>query len=231
MIHIPKMSEILKKNKQYKEIGDIGFKKLNISVLRSYTCDLLEKTLFVEGYENQFDINIKFGDFNQYYQEILDASSWFYLEKTDIIILNVNIEDFYPNILKESYNLLCYDPIIKDIFEQFSNLIRTISENSNANIIVSSFIKPMLAPKFSYDNQSSFGIINIINTINFKLVNIFSEHTNIFFLDLNEIISNIGYFNSYDIKMMSISKNPYTLDFYTVFSNKVINLFNVIYKP
>ncbi len=224
------LSQVLLKNNNYKKLISKE-KNLNVFVLRSYTCEILEKTLFVKGFENNFNINTTFGGFNQYSQEILDNTSELYTLENDIIFLTVNIEDLYPNILLESIDKNKVPSIIDFVISSFQNLIDTLLANSTSTIITSTFVAPSTSPVFSYNNTNINGLNNIISEINYKLISLYSKTNKIYFINTSEILLELGKENSYDYKMMSIAKNPYSISFYDILSNNIINILNCLYKP
>ncbi|MFV0520082.1 MAG: HAD-IIIC family phosphatase [Lachnospirales bacterium] len=225
------MSDILSKCKEYKSLKIDKNKKINIDILRSYTCEFLEKSLFVEGVESNFNIQTQFGDFNQYFQEVLDNNSWFYKNNSDVILLTVNIEDYYPNLIKESLQNELTDKIISNIVKTFSNLIGELVENTKSIVMFTSFSMLFLVPNFNYNKHSMHGLEKIISNINRELINAFATDSRVFFLDTNDIIAKVGYFNYYDLKMLSYAKNPYTTNYYTLLSRQIISILNIIHKP
>ena len=231
MYHSLKFSDYISKfNEIKKETQNYNNKKLKIAILRSFSCENIEPVLTTELYAEGYLSDIKIGGFNQFYQEVLDSNSFLIKYKPDFIIFFVRLEDFYPTIIEnyfeEENNIDLHIDKIKNDIEKLVNLI---IDKINIPIIFSNFSKPYFSPIGVYHGQSENGINNIIRKLNCVLCDFHTKYKDKFIiLDSDEIISDIGRINVYDMKMWEIAKNPYKIDFYINSSKYIVKLINSI---
>lgn len=220
------LSRVLKKYQLYKSNKTKILKK-RILVFRSYSCELLEKTIFVKGIEEEIDTEVSFGVYNQYYQEILTLNE--NQEDADVFLILINIEDFYKNFLIEILEKNKSEKIINEVVDNFFNLLHLLRSKTKKTIITKTFERPFNTPKFTYNEVNKNGVENIINEINSKILLKAMELDNIYIINSNRIINNIGTENVFDLKMLSIAKNPYTIKYYNCLSDKIINILKNLY--
>ena len=213
----------VKKENQYE-------KKINICILRSFTCEMLESMLITNCYNDGYVTNIHLGKYNQFFSEALNASSDIYATNPDIFMLAIRIEDFYPVIFDEYYTELpAMEDHIENICSQIYSVIESINKHSKTTILLNSFTRPYFEPSGIYLEQSSFSVENIINRINIRLNSILSVFNNVYFVGVENIIRELGLSNSYDLKMWNIAKNPYSFKFYELLALKYSQYVSSLY--
>lgn len=218
--------------KEYSKINKLEEKpnkQLKFALLRSYSCEILEKIITVDGYYNGFQTSVWLGEYNQYNHEIINLSSGLYKNEFDVVLLAVNIEDMCSEVFDNYYNHYEeIEDILYNSVDNFINTIKVLRKNSNAKIIVNNFVKPYHSHFSTFHNQTVNGINNLIRKINIRLVESLSSMENVFIVDFDAVISDIGRKNAYDLKSDLIAKNPYKFDVYTSLSEEYFGIINSV---
>lgn len=187
-------------------------KNLSIAILRSYTCENLEPIIKTELYKENFNVNIEFGTFNQYYQEAIDGASFLYEKSFDIVLLLIRPADLFAGI----YDLSLKENLkVNQAIDKIKNMIDNIKQNSSVKAII-------MANMEEYENElegileynSSNSVITFLKKFNMQLINLKEQYSNFYIIDINKIITTIGARNTYNNKMKYLSKDPYKVDFY-----------------
>ena len=202
-------------NKIKKEIDISSLKKVKIAVLRSYTAEMLEPFLRVLLLLEGYDLEIRFGGFNQYPQEILDLQSWLYKFEPDFVILMTRIEDILPDFI-DNFDLINeadWEQKLAAKSKEFANLFDLAGKNLNTNIIVQN---TFLNKAFwgIYDSQMKSSQHNLIHKYNQKLAEIAQERPFTFIWNFAGFLSREGYDNIFDPKIWYLSRNPFSKSAY-----------------
>src|SRR5579871_2569669 len=67
----------------------LSLTRCKVAILRSFTVEPSVPLLRAMAFGGGIDVNVRFGDFNTYAQEILDAKGWLYSDSPDVVILAV----------------------------------------------------------------------------------------------------------------------------------------------
>lgn len=213
---------------EFNKIKKLNYPKENetikIYILRSFSCEIIEPVISVKLFEMGYNCKICIGGYNQFFQEVLNDNSPLYDFKPDFVIMAVRIEDFYPiifdNFFEEKENMNNH---IQKILSDISSIIYKIKENLNTNILINNFIRPYYALNGMYQNQKVYGINNIIRKLNIELSQIAQNiNTGLYIVDNEQIASELGFKNIYDLKMWEISKNPYKINYYSAISDEIL---------
>ena len=205
--------------------------KLNLAILRSYTCENIEPIIKTELYNESFNINIEFGIFNQYYQEVMDKNSFLYTNDIDIVLILLRAEDIFPKIYKVEYKS-DLEKYKEQVLANIKNIIEAIKNNSNIKAII-------MTNMDEYENEAE-GILeyNSINStisflkkFNIELLKLKEESSIFYLLDINKIVNELGKNNVYNNKMKFISKDPYTIPFYINLAKNIKRTIRAILKP
>lgn len=206
-------------NKQYN-------KNIKIGLFRSYSIESIEKPLFVTNANKGFCSEFIFGTYGQYMQEAMEQKNEIY--SSDVIIVSISIEDL-PIKWRDVYLTCNVNEFCENTIEYMKNLIDIIKSNTNKPILVTGFVNPIEYTEFSYDFVSPMNVDFSVNKINISLCEYIYKLTNVYFLDIKQLINNIGYEESYDIKMWKFAKNPYKPTFYYRLSEFITKTISTIF--
>jgi HAD-superfamily phosphatase, subfamily IIIC/FkbH-like domain len=226
-------NQCVKKYNYIKDLSDIelnDYKRINIAILRSYTLEQIEPLLAIECFKENIYPNILIGSYNQYMQEILLSTSNLYMFKPEIIILSIRLEELYPRIFDDYLNIKeSIDNVIDYIINIYKDLIENIKKNLKTKIFIHNFETPINNYSSLFDFQFLNGQINIIRKINLELVELANNYSEVYIIDIENIVSVLGKKAIEDKRMMYISKNPYKIEFYKYLSKIYIKYIKAIY--
>lgn len=200
-------------------------KKINIAILRSYTCENIDPILKVELYKLGFNSNIEYGIYNQYYQEALDDQSFIYKNNIDIVIILIKPQDLFAKIFENENS-----PILQ--VNLIDNMINNIKEKSKVKAII--FLN-MEEYQEEVNGILEYNTLNSITSklkkFNLELLNLREKYNTLYLIDINKINYDLGMLNVHNNKMKYISKDPYKPEFYIELSKKIARIINRIFNP
>lgn len=189
--------------------------KFNVSVLTNITLEpYFSQNLMNCMSPQQANVNVYYIPYNEY----LDNNNLFLFSKADLIIICLNIEYLYPDLLND----IILHPDMEDSFFQvlhddFTNLYSHIKKESHAQLLwigTEDYCYHDYMYCLGYSNS-----IKLIDNTNLMIKALIQE--NDVFLDLKSIIAKIGIDNTYDNKNKYRWNNPYTKEFWSVVSNVI----------
>ena len=202
-----KYSKILERNKQ---LGNaLKATVYNIAVLSNITIHQIKEVCEYYLREEGINANIKIGDYDNIVQDSIKYS------KSDLVIIFWELCNIIDGL---QYKAELYDKNQLDgIFEKAKNEIDLVLGNLENTSLV-------LINQFT---SISFSSANIRSTLFGKLADRLNRHietkkqTNVYFLDINKVIANVGVKNSFTYRYYSSSKALYTIDFFKCYSNYI----------
>lgn len=204
---------------------------INIAILRSFTINNIEPIFKVEAYNNQIYMNLLIGEYNQYYQEVIDEKSKIYKFSPDIVIIAVRLEEMYPQLFSQYLSITTQlDSIELYIINQYKIIIDSLKKRSKCNIIINNFVLPLYSYSGLSDFQNIQGHINFIRKLNLELIKLIQNYNGVYIADIENIASILGKTNIYDAKMWYYAKNPYKYHFYVKMSEEYVKIINAIYR-
>ncbi len=210
---------------QASKIKDTDGKKINISILRSYTCENIEPILKTKLSKLGLIAKIEFGIFNQYYQEAIDKESFLYKNNSDIVIILVRTQELFAKI----YEIQNNEKLQTNNIEK---MVKSIKENSNAKAIIFANMDEYEYEAngiLEYNDTNS--VTSKIKDFNANLVLLKEKYSNLYLIDINRIIRNIGEISTYNDKMKYISKDPYKIEFYDELSTYLERIIDKVFNP
>lgn len=221
---------VTQSNKINNKIINNNFKKLNIAILRSFTLETIAPILKVELYKEKIYGNLFIGEYNQYHQELFNATSNLHSFNPDLIIIAIRLEELYPQLISNFLDIKSNLSQIKDyIISEYRNIIEKAKNDLKCNIIIHNFMLPYNNYTSLYDFQDIDGQINFLRKLNYELVKLVSQYTGVYLVDIENTSSLIGKLNIQDKEMWYIAKNPYKYKFYVLLTNEYTKYIKAIY--
>lgn len=221
---------VAKSNNISNEIIDNNFKKLNIAILRSFTIETIVPILKVQLYKEKIYSNLFIGEYNQYHQELFNATSNLYKFNPDVIIIAIRLEELYPQLISSFLDIKNNLSQVKNyIINEYKNIIEKAKNDLKCNIIIHNFMLPYNNYTSLYDFQDTDGQINFLRKLNYELVKLVNQYKGVYLVDVDNTSSLIGKLNIQDKKMWYLSKNPYKYEFYVLLANEYTKYIKAIY--
>lgn len=188
-------------------------KQFTVAVLSGSTFQGIKKAIGAELDEIGLVHEIYLAPYNQYMQEIINIDSALYCADPQLVILAVDLR----NVLGE----LFFDPYMisekerkqrmADILDSHKQLIMTLLEETDAQMIVHNFEVPTYSPLGIIEGKQEYGYKRSIEEMNEELRLFAVGRNRLFIFDYNGFLSGIGKRNAFDWKMYyigDISLNP-----------------------
>ena len=167
-----------------------NLKRIKVAFLGDTSTQFLTQAIRGIGFDYGLNLEILESDFNQIKQQVFDKNSDLYSYNPEIIILFQSAHKFlvkYNNSDSQSLNLLA-----KNEFDDISDLLNTIQNNSSAKIILYNYteINDGVFGSFSNSTESSF--LFQLRKLNFSLMEYATKSNNFLLVDLSTIQNQIG---------------------------------------
>jgi FkbH-like protein len=190
-------------------------RRIRIAILSGFTLKGLVETLRIKCSENKVHCTTYVSAYDQYNQDILNKESELYKFSPEICFLLLDTR----NILKK----LFYSPYTtsvaerrKFVHEQTTDLVRlikTITKKLNTKLIISNFEIPTYSPYGIFECKTEYGIKQMIEDLNRKLLNELLTESAVYIYDFNSFISKYGEKNVFDYRQFYIGDIRVALDY------------------
>jgi len=187
-----------------------------IAILSSFNLDPINTYLNVGLYCSGIKSETYISGFNQYNQQILSTNSELYKFSPSVIILALRIDEIFNNFLWlfSSYSAKELEAEQKKIIDTIEVYITKIRENSTSILIIDNFCISGTPSISLHDSQMTNGKSIWINQINKLLVKLTDKYLDTYVSDLNQLISEFGRDNAYDLNMWYYASIPYKQSFF-----------------
>jgi len=209
------MSELtfLQVKKRLNENKLTNLPKLSISILRNITVDQVGDYIEYYGLQSDLDIECKFGEFDNIFQDIIALDSELVNQDSDVILVFYHLEMIYKQLsyLYPSFTLSERDSATENIIKFVENCLFEIRNRSNALVLWPSLELYVVSPLGIFDNHYNDGVNDFILEINRKLSSVFSKFLDCFLICSQSLVSRIGYNDFYDQERRISAASPYSL--------------------
>lgn len=188
-----------------------GFKSLNIAILGDSSTQLFSQALKGFGYEKQINFQIHEADYSQIEQEIFNSSSQLYNTNPDFIIIFHSVQKlqskFYDSVASDKINFAL------NYIEYLNGLFNKIKERSEAKILYLNFVEINDFIFGNYGNKIESSFIFQLRKLNYELMTLSINQTNVFINDISSLNNQEGLRNSFDAKLFVNNDLVFSLDF------------------
>lgn len=185
---------------------------LSISVLRNIVLEPIEPYLRYYAYQLNFNAKVRFGKYDNIFQEAGGASPDLLNHDTDCVLVFMHLKTF-SDTLYSGFNHLNADQI-KTELERIQNHIQSvldgIRKQTNAIILWHSFELPVYPANGILDSQIGNGQLRLISELNHRLCDHLSNVPNAYMVNSNLCLSRIGSNQFYDLRYWHIGRAPYS---------------------
>lgn len=187
-------------------------KLLRISFLNNIVAISIEDFLKYLCASKNLDVEFKFSDFNNIYQEVSKQNSQVVNNEIDIIIIMLKLENISRNLARRFCSLSKKD--ISDERHYILNFVEsTLSEirkKSNAMVIFHLFETPEYPAYGILDTQSENYHLGTIKGINNSLLDLKHHFNNLYFINNDFVLKRIKRDDIYDNRYWHIGQAPYS---------------------
>ncbi len=196
-----------------------GMYQSSFFVLRNYTIEPIIPFIQYHLFNSNINPSIEFGNYNNYYQEIIDNNSNLYTGDTpDIIILSLILEIFDPK-----YNT--YNWSGKETIERLKLLYELLKSKTSSLNIINTFIPPYFSEIGISNTKDINNPIYEVAKINSFIREYVKTNSGQFFLvDFDNIARILGEEKTYDYRFWYNSKLPFKKEFLYFFSAEIAKI-------
>lgn len=179
---------LIKKNLK-KDFSSLSIKK-NIALLGDSPTQFFAQALKAYGYEKDIEYTVYDADIDQIDQQILDSSSELYAHNPECIIL---FESVY--ILKTKfYKSYSKDRFAEEYIARIKNYYEAVaSVNVKTKILLLNFPELNDSVFGNYANKTTDSFLYQLRKINFMLMSLAMENSNLFITDVSSLYASKGY--------------------------------------
>lgn len=197
-----------------------------VAYLGNHTMEPLDRFVDVSCLLQGLSVQTYLGEYDQFFQEILDLESGCHAFAPDIIFLDLSLRSLAPTI---------YDELISLTFEQrqdelnrilsvLSDWVELAKQQTNAALVVSNFTRPARLQLGVADTQLSMGEAEFYRTLNLKLAKLSVSDARVNILDMDHVLSCIGKFQYQDPKMYYLAKMEWSEHSLPVIADELLRM-------
>ena len=191
---------------------EIGLSKVNVAILRNFTFEPLVPLLSGEFALNGKQAHVYLGEFASVAEAAFNPRSELYATKPDIGIISQWLDTLSPLLTTNfiSHGAEDVEREIERISSYIELLLSRLREKTNSVIILNNFPLPYLPTLGILDSQKTTGQTYSIMRLNFKLIELSTKFTGIYWADYLGLFARLGYTNSKDEKHWQMSRLPFS---------------------
>lgn len=182
-----------------------SLKNVKIQLLRNITVHPIEPFLRYYAAHEGFDTELDHGNYDSILNDAGSVSG-------DIVIIFFSLETFSPN-LALSFNSLTATQIdgeVQRVTAYLATVLQSIRGNSNAPVIITELLEPVLPALGAYDINLANGQLQTIRKLNRQLQELTAAQQSVYILPLNQIAASIGHNAFFDRKLWHLSHLPFS---------------------
>lgn len=181
-----------------------------VAVLRNFTIEPLIAVLRGEFFLSGFNVNFYIGNFDTIASDAMDPASELYSFDPQLIILAQWFELLSPDISKSFIKLSLEEREgeLMRIIQSLKSILISIRNRSKAPVIINNFPMPDKTILGILDLHSMHSEKRWYFELNSLLIKLCSEIDNVFCIDLDSIISQVGYTAGFNQRQWEVAKAP-----------------------
>ena len=182
-----------------------------VGVLRNFTVEPLIPVLKGEFYLSGFNADFYIGNFDTIVSDAMNPTSELYSFDPKLIIVAQWFELLAPSIVYSFINLSKKERenILARIIQDLKSVIINIRKNSAAPVIINNFPAPDKTTLGILDLHSKHSQKRWYSKLNENLQDLCEEIDNVFCVDLNTLISQVGYNIGFNQRQWEVAKAPF----------------------
>lgn len=174
-------------------VRDLPLPAVRIAVLQSSTLQQMEPYLRIRCLALGVRADVRFGEYNQYAQEILDQSSWLYEWRPQVVFLAVHWEDMVPNLVSACL-ARTHEPsaITAEVLNTLESLVSALRSRSDAVIILQNFSVPAWPGAGISAAGGGGDEARLIRMLNDSLGSLCEKYSGLYVLDYDRLTARWG---------------------------------------
>ena len=197
-----------------RQIEEGTFEELNpvrISILATFTSDLLRPYLVVECASKGLLAIPYFAPYNQLEQQALDSSSALHAFKPDVVVIATRIEETAPNLVTRFVTLSPTDveDELAQVEERLQGLVEGLRRTTVATLLVSNYASPPFLATGMADASSVLSQASVIQRANNRVAEVCQKFAGAYVFDYARMVSEFGLLRWFDPKLWYFGRIPF----------------------
>ena len=183
-----------------------------IAYLSNHTIEPLDQSVEVACLLENILVESYTGEYDQYFQEILDSNSGCQLFKPDIIFLDLTLRALAPAIFDGLLSLpeQKREDEVNRILGLISDWVELAKEQTDAVLVVSNFSRPARVQAGVADAKLKLSEAEFYHRLNLELQKLFIDDVRTHVFDMDHVMSCAGKSQTQDPKMYYLAKMEWT---------------------
>lgn len=182
--------------------------EISIALLSSSNLQFFGDDLMIELRKAGWQSRLWTAGFNQYQQDILNSGSQLYAQNPDIVILHLDGEDLFMDVLRNPFSAGENRAALAEaVAAQVDALIRRIRERKpNATVILNTIHLPPVHAFTGLEHHSQHTITDLPHLYNAELAGIARSHPNVLIHDEASLVLRLGYDAWFDARLWYLAR-------------------------
>jgi len=190
----PKLAEVLTAVRGLEQLDFAWPHQARVRVLRNFTCDQLAPLLRLEGYRRLMRVEVEFGDYDTYAQEILDPASATRSESHDLVVLALWLD--HLAFAFDANQALQAEAVLDHVRAQ----VALLRAHTSALIAINTFI----LPAHSLDRRDTAALARL----NAGLHELADQDGRVLVVDFGQVVEAVGRAAAVDARYLFTYKSP-----------------------
>ena len=203
---------------------------LKIAYLGNYTLEPLPSYVNVVSALNNIIIDDYIGNYDQYFQEVLDSGSALIEYSPQIIYLALSLRKLAPRIYYQFSDLGVKErkQQLEQIVSSLSDWIAIALKNTQATILIGNFMQPCARNSGISDFSQSYSETEFYSELNLTLLRTIKNESRVHLFDIEQLASRFGKEQAQDTKMYYMAKIEWRENFLTTIAEEFVRYIKAI---
>lgn len=167
---------------------------LRMAFLGSYSAQFLRPFLVVEGARRNIKVDVHFGAFGQFEQELVDPVSPLWAFEPDTVIVAMRPEDIDVDAVERFHATggTRFASLADTLLERIAQCVRAARSRAKGPVLVANFAAPAVAPMGPFDAASPDSLTHAIGILNKRLAELLKTLPGAFLWDYAGLVRSRG---------------------------------------
>jgi len=193
------------------EISDEALPEIRVALLRNIVIEPIVPYLKVHSGRAGLQLRLQLGNYDNLQEDVFQSGSPLFEFRPDVVIMALRLQLLAPKLVL-SYTSLSpaeSEELVAQVLARVDDLVRAIRERSAGVILVHNFERPAWPAYGILDLQRTHGQVNTIHRLNEQLAERLQRIGGAFVVDLDGLLSRLGYDQGLDQRYWHVGRAPY----------------------
>ena len=229
----PKPAPYISAARQIASSSSDDLRLVRVSMLSSFTAEVLRPYLVVEGARLGLHILPHFCPFNQIEIQALDPMSDLYQSQPDVIVVALRLEEVAPNLVWR-YVALSRTEVEAELSKlqaRLQSLLSQIRQHSNATVLMLNYAIPTVLDAGLADAGLELSQSSAMGRANDMVASVCREQSDAYVFDYARLVAEHGQSRWYDAKLFYTARIPFSLEGQIRFGERLARYVRAVLYP